>query len=167
MNELKLLLTKLEGKNTPTDAILLCETFLNKDTAKLIKIPNYTIHYINRTNQKGGETTIMIGNRITHKRRKDLEIMVEREVESTFIEMTAKNGKHFALGSTHRAPNTSEVKLTEHICDVNNKVKLEKGKKELVLRMDHNLELLKSHEHHRTQSFLNQMLDLGLIPIIT
>ena len=83
MNELKLLLTKLEGKNTPTDAILLCETFLNKDTTKLIKIPDYTLHYINRTNQKGGGTAIMIKNGITHKRRKDLEIMVERKVEST------------------------------------------------------------------------------------
>ena len=81
--------------------------------------------------------------------------------------MTTKNDKNFVLDSTCRAPNTSEVKLTEHICDVNNKIKLEKGKKELVLRMDHNLDLLKSHEHHRTQSFLNQMLDLGLILTIT
>ena len=43
----------------------------------------------------------------------------------------------------------------------------DRGKKEMVLGMDHNLDLLKGHEHQRTQAFLDQMLDLGLIPVIT
>ena len=36
-NELKQLLTKLEQKNTLVDVLLLCKTFLTKDTEKLIK----------------------------------------------------------------------------------------------------------------------------------
>ena len=40
---------------------------------------------------KGGGTAILICNGITHKRRKDLETMLERECESTCIEVTTKS----------------------------------------------------------------------------
>ena len=90
-----------------------------------------------------------------------------KEVKSTYIEMTSKNGKHIIIESIYRLPNTCEKKLKEHITDVNLKLKTEKGTKELVLGMDHNLDLLKGHEHQKTQQFLDMMLDMDLIPTIT
>ena len=93
--------------------------------------------------------------------------MIEKEVELTYIEMTSKNSKHIIMGSIYRSPNTCEKKLKDHIAEVNSKIRSEKGKKELVLGMDHNLDLLKGHEHRKTQQFLNMMLDLELLPTIT
>ena len=43
----------------------------------------------------------------------------------------------------------------------------EKGEKELILGMDHNLDLLKGHEHQRTQNFLDLILNHRLVPMIT
>ena len=92
--ELKILLTKLEQKNSSVDVILLCETFLNKKTERLVNILHYQLYSICRSNHKGGGTAILIRNGIAHKRRKDLDIMIEKEVESTYVEMTAKCSKH-------------------------------------------------------------------------
>ena len=93
ITELKLLLTKLERHNLPVDVLLLCETFLTKKTERLIHIPHYK-HYSNsRTIYKGGGTSILIRDGIIHKRQKDLEMMLEKEVKSTCVEMTAKCGK--------------------------------------------------------------------------
>ena len=43
IGELKLLLNKLELRNSTMDIMLLCETFLNKSTEKPINLPHY--HY--------------------------------------------------------------------------------------------------------------------------
>ena len=80
--------------------------------------------------------------------------MIEKEVESTFVEITAKNGKHIIFGSVYRAPNTNESKLREHIDEIRRKTSIKKGKKELVLGMDHNLYMQKGHKHQRAQAFL-------------
>ena len=99
--ELKQLLNDLMLKNSAVDALLFSETFIMSKTEKLINMKGYTIHTSNRVNSRGGGTAILIKKEIKHKRRKDLEIMNEREAESTFIEMVAKNGKKFVLGSLY------------------------------------------------------------------
>ena len=93
--------------------------------------------------------------------------MVEREVVATYVEMTAKGGKHIILGSVYKSPNTCEKNLKDHLTELFNKIKGEKGNKELVIGMDHNMDLLKSHEHHKTQQFLDLILEHELVPMIT
>ena len=165
--ELKILLTKLEQKNSSVDVILLCETFLNKNTERLVNIPHYQLYSTCRSNHKGGGTAILIRDGITHKRRKDLDIMIEKEVESTYVEMTAKCGKWIILGSVYKSCNTNDEKLKTHHAEVCSKIKQEKYNKELVVGMDHNMDLLNSHEHRRTQQFLDILLNNDLIPTIT
>ena len=167
IRELKLLLSKLECKNPAVDVILLCETFLNKNIEKLINIPQYHLHLNHRKDHKGSGTAILVREGITHKRCKELDVMVEKEVASTCVEMTSKNGKHIILGSVYKSPNTSDKKLKAHVTELSEKVKNEKVNKELVISMDHNMDLLKSHEHRRTQQFLDLMLEQGLIPTTT
>ena len=41
--ELKQLLRQLENKNSPIDIILICETFLSKNTLSLLQMPGYQI----------------------------------------------------------------------------------------------------------------------------
>ena len=47
------------------------------------------------------------------------------------------------------------------------KVKSEKKDKQLILGMDHNLNLLKSNSHTSTQKFLDIIISNGLLPTIT
>ena len=81
--------------------------------------------------------------------------------------MTAKCGKRIILGSIYKLPNINDDKLKIHLEEICNKIKQEKQKKELVIGMDHNMDLLKSHEHRRTQQFLDTLLNNDLIPTIT
>ena len=93
--------------------------------------------------------------------------MIERELESCYLEITAKNGKHFITGSLYRSPNACEVHIISHIVETVSRVRTEFGKKEIMLGMDHNLDLLKSHVHEPTQRFLDTILELDMWPTIT
>ena len=165
--ELKQLLNDLILKNSAVDALLLSETFITSKTEKLINMKGYSIHTLNRVNSKGGGTAILIKKEIKHKQRKELEIMNEREAESTFIGMVAKNGKKFVLGSLYQAPNTKEDIFIDYMKEAIHKIKCENGHKEILLGMDQNLNLLKANQHKGTSRFLDTMLEFNMIPTIT
>ena len=67
VGELKLLLTKLKQRNLTVDVILLCETFLSKNTEKLVNIPHYHLYANHRSKHKGGGTAILVRDGILHK----------------------------------------------------------------------------------------------------
>ena len=90
--ELKWLLNQLENKNFRVDIALLCETHLSKNTVGFVNFLKYR-HIANyHTNSKGGGTSILIRDNIPYRRRKDLEIFEEKTAESTYIEITGRNG---------------------------------------------------------------------------
>ena len=93
----------LETKNSRVDIILLCETFLNKSTEKLVKIPGYTLICNSRSENKGGGTAILLRNSINYKRRE------ENHAETTIIEIIAKDGKKIIIGSMYHLPNTDPM----------------------------------------------------------
>ena len=90
---------------------------------------------------------------------------METEIESTFIEIKVKNGKHTVVGSMYRPLNSKENKFTQELTEIINKVKSEH--RELIHGMDHNLDLLKSSEHSMTQKFIDNLLDNDMLPAIT
>ena len=66
-----------EKKNLRIDIVLLCETFLSKNTQQMVKIPGFT-HVSNyRKNKKGGGVTILIQEGISYRRRLDLVVFDE------------------------------------------------------------------------------------------
>ena len=67
----------------------------------------------------------------------------------------------------YHTPNTSADEFIKYTTDIISKVKGEKKKKELIIGMDHNLDLLHSDMHQPTQKFLNTLLDMQLFPTIT
>ena len=71
------------------------------------------------------------------------------------------------MGSSYRALNTNSSKFTDHVKKVISKVQLEKDEKELILCMDHNLDLLKCHLHEPTRAFLDSLVEKGVFPTIT
>ena len=109
ITELKMLILILETKNSRVNIILLCETFLNKSTEKLVKIPGYTLICNSRSKSKGGGTAILLRNGINYKRRKDIEVFKEKHAEMTIIEIIAKDGKKIIVGSMYRPLNTDPM----------------------------------------------------------
>ena len=165
--ELSQLLQDLEIKNSKIDIVLLCETHLTRFTSNLVNIPGYILVNINRHTKKGGGMAVLVKEGIPFSTRLDIAPFYEQELESTYIEITAKNGKHFIIGSLYRAPNTNPSRLIEHISEINSKRKTESGMKELILGMDHNMDLLKSEAHTPTRKFLETLHDKNLFPAIT
>ena len=94
-----------------------------------MNIPHYQLYSTCRCNRKGGGTAILVRDGIIHKQRKDLNIMVEKEVEATYVEMMAKCGKQIILGSVYKSPNSNDDKLKIHLAEVCSKIKQEKQKK--------------------------------------
>ena len=165
VTELKMLIHILETKNSRVDIILLCETFLNKTTEKLVKIPGYTLICNSRSENKGSGTAILLQNGINYKRRKDIEVFKEKSVESTIIEITAKDGKNVIVGSMYHPPNTDPTNFRIAINTISSTSL--KEKKEIILGMDHNLDLLKSGSHKQTQLFFTDLLEKNIYPTVT
>ena len=163
ISDLKKLITTLEAKKSKV--ILLCETFLNKSTEKLVKIPGYTLVCSNRKQNKGGGTAILLQSGITYRRRIDIAIFKEKQVESTIVEIVAKNGKKIIVSSMYRLPNTDATYFLNSVNSITSKALSEK--KEIILGMDHNLDLLKSGTHKPTQIFLSDLIDKEIYPTIT
>ena len=140
---------------------------MTKKTEKLVNINGYTAFYNSRINNKGGGTCILLCSNIPHKRCRDLEVNVEKEIKSTYIEVTAKNGMKFIIGSLYRAPNSSTEPLTLHVQNTVDSIQSEKSNKSVILGMDHNMDSLKCHMHHATSKFLDGLTDREIFPTIT
>ena len=164
---LRRLLNNLQNKNSRVDIVLLSETHLNSQTVKFVNIPGYQ-HVANyRTNYKGGGTSILIHESIPYRKRKDLEVFDEKLVESTYVEITGKNKKKYVVGSLYRSPNTDESPLINHLSNTINRIKAEHNNKEIIMGMDHNMDLIKSQHHTATGQFLDMMLKNCMLPTIT
>ena len=123
----------------------------------MVKIPAYTLICNSRTESKGGGTAILLQNGINYKRRKDIEVFKEKCVDSTIIETIAKDGKKIIAGSMYQHLNTDPIDFRNAINMISSNSL--KEKKEIILGMDHNLDLLKSRICRQTQLFLNDLLE--------
>ena len=134
---------------------------------KLVNILDYEIISNNRQTAKGGGTAILIRKNIPYRIRNDLVEFQEKDAEMTHIEVSTKAGKSIMLGSLYRSPNTQESLLVNHITKTTNIVKSEKPNKQLVMGMDHNLDLLKSNIHTPTRKLLDSILNADMLLTIT
>ena len=167
--ELSQLIRKVEKKNSRIDIILLCETFLSKNTYKMVSVRGFTHLCDYRKTKKGGGVSILIREGIAYRRRQDLDVFQEGQTESIFIEVKCRNGKQIIFGSMYKPPNTNNEQFTNNITEIVYKIKSAKGQysPELVLGMDHNINLLNSRTHKPTQKFTETMDGLHLYPTIT
>ena len=87
-NELsKLINTCLKDKKI--DVIILCETWVTKDTRQLINVPGYQYVGIERQNKKGGGVGFLIANEIHFTHRPAFNLM-EENIEHCGIEIATK-----------------------------------------------------------------------------
>ena len=93
--------------------------------------------------------------------------MIEKEVESVYVEITCRNNTKLLLGSLYRAPNTNGKLFSEHVNEVLSQIKSRTPNMEIVLGMDHNHDLLKSDTHKQMEEFLDLMVNSEMWPTIT
>ena len=120
----------------------------------MVKICGFT-HISNfRKDKKGGGVSILVQDGIAYRRRQDLDVFEEGHTESIFIEVKSRNGKQIIFGSMYKPPNTSNEQFITNITEIVHKTKSVKGQHplELVLGMDHNINLLMASPIHRLKS---------------
>ena len=150
-------------KGKEPDILLLCETWMS-DNSPDICLPNYKKFEVRRQHKKGGGVCIFVNNRLTFRPRPDLH-KNNTNFEHCVVEIKLK--KHNLLvGSVYRAPNCNQQDfLTAYTEFVSGLKEIRNCK--VILGMDHNLDLLKSHLHSNTQEFININYDCDLFPVIT
>ena len=116
---------------------------------------------------KGGGVAILLKDNIPYKKRDDITTMIEKDVESVYVEITCRNGTKLLLGSLYRAPNTNGKLFSEHVVEVLSRVKSRTPNMEIVLGMDHSHDLLKSDTHKQMEEFLDLMVNSEMWPTIT
>ena len=134
----------------------------------MVNIAGYT-HIGNcRSEKKGGGVSIFLKDGITYKRRTDLDIF-QGETESVVVEILSKSGIKIIIGSMYRPPNTNISQFSTNIANIIRQARMAKGKSlpELVIGMDHNIDLLKGSHHNPTQKFIEDLSDIDLFPTIT
>ena len=148
--------------NDTPDALLLYETWLTP-FSPVLKVPGYETHQHNRIGKKGGGMAILLADKY---RCKTLDIkFISPKFESVFIKLELRNGECVGLGSIYRPPNTDPKKFNEKYCVIISQLK--KECQNVVIGLDHNMDFLKSNKHESTQDFINQNLELGMLPMVT
>ena len=93
--------------------------------------------------------------------------MIDKNAESTFIEITTKGGFPVIIGSMYKPPNIDAKVFLGTLKETIEKSRAHKKKPEIIIGMDHNLDLLKSDSHKDTHTLLDLLLQNQLYPSIT
>ena len=64
-------------------------------------------------------------------------------------------------------PNTNPDRFKNHLISIIKSVQSRRGDKEIVFCMDHNMDLLKSHQHESMREFIDSLLELNIFLTIT
>ena len=127
IDELKTLLNMLDHT---FDIIAISESKLKDDPNVNIEIPGYNPPCITKTEAEKGGTMIYVANGINFKPRKDLEIYVSKELESTFIEIINPKESNDIIGVIYRHPHMDTTLFTDFkFNDLLAKLSLERNKK--------------------------------------
>lgn len=155
------MICSLNKKGIIIDALLLCETWLNSENDSLVNIDGYTCINRNRLDGVGGGLAIYV---LSDYSPTILDIQNHTHAgvyESLFVKIK-KNSKELILGEVYRVPNSSQSIFQDF---VKNLSLVLKGKT-AVVGADQNLDLLKVSTHQFTRKFLDEVINMELIPVI-
>ena len=165
-SELNSLLNTLHSNKNSPNLLLLSETHLTESKMRHVNLPNYKLICQNRTSKQGGGVAIAVHNSLKYKEREDLKYLNKSFFECIIIEIKMKSLPPVLVCSLYRPPNTkSKEFLKQYKLLLNAIEKTHKG--ETIIRMDHNLDLLKANIHEETQEFLDINFEKNILPCIT
>ena len=85
--------------------------------------------------------------------------------ENISIELKT-NSNQLILSSIYRPPNTNQKEFVDCLKKLSNNIKNE-SKKEWVIGLDHNMDLIKNQCNRNTEEFIEKLLESELYPLIT
>ena len=129
-----------------------------------INIPGYCYEHTPTDAAKGG-TLLYISEKYNYKPRKDLEINISKQIESTFIEIVNSSGKNQIIGSLYRHHNITQHKFNNHLDLLLNKLKRED--KPTVMTGDFNTDLLQTDRDNTIEQFYDNFTEKHFIPLVT
>ena len=156
-------LTRLINE-THADIVLLCETWLSKSKENLIDIKANKLFAKHRVDKIGGGVCILADKSLRTRHRPDLEI--ESEILEHIVTEIKTDRKNILLVSGYRPPNTNVRKFLKEYKELIHQLRSQKNH-EIILGIDHNLDLLKSHQHQQTHDFIEVNLKKNLLPTIS
>ena len=162
LDELDTLISDLKDP----DIIIISETWLKKGEENFIKIKGYKFEGIPREHKKGGGVGFLIKKGLIYREMTSLnKNNSDPTFEHFYLELKGDRN-NIILGSIYRPPNTNLDKfMAEYKNSLEQLTKLKN--KEIILGMDHNINLLRHDVYPRTQDFIELNLDMNLLPVIT
>ena len=145
------------------DIALLCETWLNNKTEKLIRLPNYKIYNTNRVDKIGGGVCVLSSNKLRSRIRPDLNVETTL-LEHCIVELKTDT-RNILLMSGYR-PNYNVRTFLKEYSNLIMSLKRNRHH-EIIIGIDHKLDLLKTNSHPQTNEFLELNLRKSLIPCIS
>ena len=143
------------------DVITLSETWLSKYTPHF-NIAGYKIYRKDRVGKKGGGVAILVSTAL-HSRAIDIE-RTNESLEICGVQVKTNKGQ-LGIFSMYRPPNTNAGTFVQNFVKTIKKIK--NCCKEVIIGLDHNMDFLKSHVHVPTNEFLEEILNVGLLPTIS
>ena len=156
--------TLLQRERTnKVDVALLCETWIRAENRSRINIPGYQIESKERKGKKGGGVAILVKDNIKYRRRCDLEVD-SKHLECVVVEIR-DNVENVLLASCYRAPNMYQKEFLESYKKLLQDLK--KNSANLIIGIDHNMDLLQSSLQGLTHEFFELNIINGVNPCIT
>ena len=151
-------------ENTKTDVVLLCETWLNSTKETLINIESHKLTNKNRKDRIGGGVSILVDKSLRSRARPDL--IIDTDILEHVVVELKTDKRNILLVSGYRPPNTNVRKFLREYKELLQSLGKHKDH-ELIIGLDHNLNLLQSHQHSQTNEFLELNLKRNLLPAIS
>ena len=145
------------------EIIAISETKLQNENIYNISIPGY-VFLNNNSPTRAGRVGLYISQELNFIRRQDLEITSDG-IESCWVEIMRQKEKNIVIGCIYRHPANECAKLhnalKEQLSNLNNK------DKEVFVLGDININLFNYNRDNQTSDYLDMLLDLGYMPLIT
>ena len=121
---------------------------------------------VHRHGKRGGGVGFLISEELKYIVREDL-LLTEDHFENCTIEIISQK-RNMLIGSIYRPSNTNDKSFVENFSKYTTNLSDRKQcqNKDIILGLDHNLDLLKSDRHLVTQQFLEKLADLNMLPTI-
>ena len=156
--------THQEKTNGVVHVYMLNETWVTENNEHLVKIPNYKFVGKHRTTKKGGGVGLAVHNTVQFRLRDDIKLNHVSELEYQFIEIKARK-RNIIVGSLYRPPNSKEKEFLKDYKILTEMLKQHKDT-DLIMGMDHNMDLLKASKHTNTQDFLDYNIEMNMLPTV-
>ena len=115
-----------------------------------------------------GGVGLFVKENILCKDRDDLTVFIPHVIETIFIEIEVTNSKNIIVGIIYRPNTYPKADINIFMETILNLIEVMNHENKTILLMgDFNIDLLNFESHPQTNFFIDNMISLGLIPLIT